>query len=346
MNHTIPIAVIHPSRIILYNEKIIDPSIRRSYCTEKPQIEKLLSSKRKASGMLSVNAQRKLSKALDYMLHLSKERKVFNRLTQKTNTFKIAFITLTLSSEQIHSDNEIRRLLLNQLLTEIRVKYNVQNYIWKAEKQENGNIHFHILVDKYIPWYDLRNMWNRIQNKLGYVDRYRTKMKELHKNGFYLNKSLLKRWSAKSQYEAYKKNKITDYSNPNSIDIHSLYRIKNIKKYLLKYISKNVDISQIDDPRKIEKLLVKGRLWGCNQELASARGARLVISNEIADELSTIVKLKKNAVYAADYFTLISVTIKDLIQCNATKILSSFYEYIDKNFASYRPEYQHRISTA
>ncbi|GAH86291.1 unnamed protein product, partial [marine sediment metagenome] len=57
-------------------------------------------------------------------------------------------------------------------------------YVWRAEKQENGNIHFHFIVDNFIPWNELRNTWNRIQQNLGYISRFSEAQRLKHINGF------------------------------------------------------------------------------------------------------------------------------------------------------------------
>lgn len=112
------------------------------------------------------------------------------------------FITCTLSSKQIHCDKTIKREVLNHFLIYLKRNYGVCNHIWKAELQENGNIHYHILADKYIPHQELRELWNSAQNRLGYVDMFK------------------------------------QHKNPNSTDIHSLRRVKNVMAYVGKYMSK------------------------------------------------------------------------------------------------------------
>ena len=73
------------------------------------------------------------------------------------------FITLTLSSIQKHSDNFIKRYMLGAFIKSIKLNYGVKYYYWRAEKQKNGNIHFHLIVDKYIDYNSLRQKWNLIQ---------------------------------------------------------------------------------------------------------------------------------------------------------------------------------------
>ena len=75
-----------------------------------------------------------------------------SKVYQNPVQYKLTFITLTLPSKQIHSDNEIKSKCLNQFLIELKKNHSVSRYIWKAEKQENNNIHFHIIADKFIKW--------------------------------------------------------------------------------------------------------------------------------------------------------------------------------------------------
>jgi hypothetical protein len=84
-------------------------------------------------------------------------------------------------------------------------RYNLKNYIWKAEVQKNGNIHFHILQETYVHHSDLRALWNSCQDKLGYVQEFTDRV---HKE------------------------------NPNSTDIHALKGVRNVEAYVSKYMSK------------------------------------------------------------------------------------------------------------
>lgn len=85
----------------------------------------------------------------------------------------MVFFTLTLSMPQHHTDQEIKRHCLNSFITSMKYRYTQFNYMWKAEKQGNGRIHFHFLTDRYVNKYDLQRNWNKAQNVLGYVDEYK-----------------------------------------------------------------------------------------------------------------------------------------------------------------------------
>lgn len=90
------------------------------------------------------------------------------------------FITLTLSAQQIHSDQLIKKKVLDYFLQKLKSKYNMKHYFWRAELQKNYNIHFHVVSDVFINKYDLQREWNEAQQRLNYIDRFENKYK--HRN--------------------------------------------------------------------------------------------------------------------------------------------------------------------
>lgn len=103
------------------------------------------------------------------------------------------FITLTLPSDQRHTDDEITAQLINPFFVWARKQKGVRYYVWKKELQANGNIHFHIIWDKAVNWQHIRKEWNALCNKgkvagisepFDYVDRYTKKWSKVHANGF------------------------------------------------------------------------------------------------------------------------------------------------------------------
>ncbi len=226
--------------------------------------------------------------------------------------YHLTFITLTLPSTQAHSDKEIKAKCLNTFLNTLRRKHKSELYIWKAEKQENGNIHFHIICDKYIHWTTIRTDWNRIVNKLGYVDRYSEKMKKYYKNGFRLSDNPNDKRTQAQQFASYTRAKKTGYTNPNSTDIHALYKIKNLAAYISKYMAKGVTKtdrinqinqlmaiapSELSDQQKqqLEKLKnqgVQGRIWGCSQRLSKASNYTELCNWSDIQEIDKVLKYK------------------------------------------------------
>ena len=81
----------------------------------------------------------------------------------------LTFGTVTLSREQKDSDKAIKRLMLNHFIITLKRKAGIRNYLWIAEKQKNGNLHFHLLLDRWIKHKDFRQYWNDVQNCNGYL---------------------------------------------------------------------------------------------------------------------------------------------------------------------------------
>lgn len=114
-------------------------------------------------------------------------------------------ITLTLPSVQSHSDNEIKKECLTRFIELMKDKYDVIFYYWVAEKQENENIHFHILIDRFVDWQWIRKAWNQRLEGLGYIDEFEAKH---------------------------------GHRNPNSTDVGRIYSLSKSSEYVTKYTSK------------------------------------------------------------------------------------------------------------
>lgn len=123
----------------------------------------------------SANAVRrslsKLRNAIYFLMITSPFNKVYCKIQKRHFTFKLNFITLTLSSKQKHDDYFIKNKMLDIFLKWLKRK-GVINYVWRAESQANGNIHFHITTNTYIHWRSIRDKWNSIQQIHGYLDSY------------------------------------------------------------------------------------------------------------------------------------------------------------------------------
>lgn len=312
----IPMLAINPDGITLYST--VQWSPRRP---TRPKFKHLVTSDKKHNGKVSVHARRKVSKAIEYLLFMANDKYLPDTAHGRNYKFKLAFITLTLPSKQCHSDAQIKDKLLNQLLVELRYYHNVRNYVWRAEKQSNGNIHFHILVDQFVPWSELRDRWNRITNKLGYVDRYRDQMRAFHEGGVQVRNDLLENWSYKAQIKAYQVGKANDWSSPNSTDIHSLARVSRVKEYVLKYCTKDEKSGEID-----------GRMWGCNFELSDIPGAKRVAYGALKDEVSKLAAKYPDFRYDGEYFTVLHVSIQEVYNQGCTELYKIFCQFMLERF--------------
>ena len=345
----IPIIKVHPSKIITYNEVHWSPTppprndvnnsrshlitIEKNGKMEFKRVSTaFLNSTRHGNGYLSTQAKKRLKLAIEYFLLLNKPSNGKSGNSGQHYNKRITFITLTLPSKQIHTDNEIKKECLNQFLIEMSRYHKVTQYVWRSEYQKNGNIHFHILANNYIIWKDVRNRWNRIINKLGYVDRYRDEQIKFHANGFQVRDELLKTWSAEQQKKAYHRGLRLDWRDPNSTDIHSIYGITNIKAYLTKYLTKEKKQSEEHFKQPIEEEKKFGRIWAASSVLANIKGASTIIDGEFEEHLKNIEKHFPNQVYKDKYFTIIDITIDMIHTLKCSSIENLFNSYLLKEF--------------
>jgi hypothetical protein len=346
---TIPKISIHPNKINIYNELHWSPAkpvkdrsqLNLKYYVDdegnlienhEKRTAQIINSSRKANGRVSNHARKKMLKASDYLLMMAGNKSIQSQFSGRTFKFKIAFITLTLPSSQVHDDKEIINKCLNQFIIEIKKYYKVRNYIWRAEKQKNGNIHFHILIDKYIAWQQLRDRWNRIINKLGYVNQYREEQKTWHKNGFRPRPELYKTWPLTKQRKAYERGSKQHWNSPNTTDIHSVQKIHNIKQYISKYMSKSEAPYQIKGTNVKISIYQTGRLWGCNRELSNITGAKAEIDSKLESELQLLIDADNVHKYQGDYFTVVYIDFKELELNNLDGLFKLFSSYMFEQF--------------
>lgn len=301
-------------------------------------------------GIISSKARNKIKTAIDWMIYLATEKKHFSKKNNSFFKFKLTFVTLTLSSAQIHDDNTIKKELLNHFLIEAKRKWKINRYLWRAESQKNGNIHFHVLTDKFIPWQELKQVWNRIQNKLGYVDRYAMKQRETHKKGFTYRPELSRVWNYYKQKKAYKTGTSEGWQNPNSTDIHSINKIRNLSGYLSKYCAKNdIDKAKAEKNKQIKlelkenkntpatayelskqlkSRIIGGKLWRLSQSLSKLKSAIDLCDSKVESELTMLYRTFANSVKNYDYNTNIYVPISIWSKLATPVLLSIFLAYV------------------
>lgn len=173
------------------------------HITDRHKIE---SNKREKD--ISVKSQRRIMSYIDWLISLSKKKTVLEKDTGKRWTFKLSFITLTLPSKQAHSDSFITQEMLAAFIRKCKRKHSMHYYLWKAEAQQNGNIHYHITTNIFIHWKQVRIYWLDVLNKHHYI------------------------------------NNETGH-NPPCTEIKAVVKDKDIGAYLAKYISKKEDSKRL-----------------------------------------------------------------------------------------------------
>lgn len=168
-------------------------------------------------GIISEKARRKIENGINWLLFNAKPKRVWCNDSQQAFTFRINLITLTLPAKQAHKDEEITKVCLNNFLNVCRKNAGLENYLWRAEAQLNGNIHYHITTDIFIHHTLVRKWWNQSVQLLGYVSQFKKKF---------------------------------GHDNPNSTDIHSVKHVRRIAAYISKYLAKDKTFLPIGELRE------------------------------------------------------------------------------------------------
>jgi len=194
------IVKVHNTRLIAFAELAGYVRLR------KPSDASLLNlRKEKLTGEMSTKASANLRSIIQLWINCIDAAMIVKFGDQKRYDQYVTFVTLTLSSLQRHDDRWIRRNMLNEFLITVKRHHHVCNYVCVSEAQGNGNIHFHILIDRQINWRDIRSIWNAIQEKTGYIQPFCEKF---------------------------------GHRDPNSTDIHALKKVNYVANYLTKYFTK------------------------------------------------------------------------------------------------------------
>lgn len=178
------------------------------------------------SGLVKTAAARRLLAVVDVMIQSSRVRMV-PRPGGKVFPFRLGFITLTIPGP-IRKPEEVQ-VVFNKFTQWLR--YTKTSYVWKAEFQERGQVHYHLILNRFLPWKKILYAWNSRLKKAG----------------------MLNEWAAKY-----------GHFMPNSCDARSVKmgKGKSLAKYLAKYLSKDLSA---DPKMKIAKW------WGASRNLTTKR---------------------------------------------------------------------------
>lgn len=247
---------------------------------------------------ISPATRRKIEVRARVLGFISEDKRVKNNAGNFI-THRISWITLTLPSEQIHEDAEITKKCLSPFLDLCRKSGFLSNYLWKAEKQKNGNIHYHIMTDSFVSKNFLYRIWLLSVNKLGYVDRYHDRFAKMDLHTYKRQSFNIGVPDSVIMKRFWKGNR-NSWQAPPCLDMDNVSDLGGIQKYIAKYVSKE---------DKDSSNIVTGRTWGCSQALNTAteyfRKDRDF--NQFAFEASLFILKKK--VLEFDFFRMIKITI-------------------------------------
>jgi predicted metallopeptidase len=277
-------------QITFYKDKIL--LSKDSLYTKSGKIDRkeLMKANRSTiyNGFLSDATNRKVKRILNsWSKAIEYENKRFEKISLKPNR-KLVFITLTLSDKQIHSDKHIKRQMLNRFILKIKKDYGVVNYLWKAEKMNNGRLHIHILIDKFMAMKDIQKEWNKIQKENGYLDNYMNRYNK---------------------------------ENPPSTHVRSTNDDKSPEDYMCKYMSKK-ETEKIENNNKVE-----GRIWGCSDDLRNLRVYNSGENETVIKELYKLSNEHKIKVIKDEFFEMYIVDTDSFLKRNCKQEFENYVNY-------------------
>lgn len=320
-----------PNRITIYPE--------RSYKAANQNQQRLIGIKpvhnQAQSSVLSKKAQKRLRNSINWLLICSKKRQVKVNDRIKLYNFQASFVTLTLPAKQMHSHADIKSKCLNLFLTTIRQKFGVKNYIWKAELQKNGNIHFHLTLDKYIHFMQIRKYWNMALNTLGYVDDYAKRHQNLTLDQYIYWQRQNGQNDVSKVKKSYSYGVSTNWRSPNTTDVKAIKNVKNFASYMAKYLVKPLGNNKSTGIFSDSLASFTGRLWYCSTTVSKLSAYRTHLTLELRAWVNTFAQ-KSNVLsikgdYATSYYFDLSKVPKQFLefirQCIFSHAVKSNYPF-------------------
>lgn len=187
------------------------------------------------------------------------------------------FVTLTMINK-VEDTKAVK--VLNKFLTVLRKQYGQFNYIWVAERQGNGNIHFHMICDKRFDIVYINSLWTAQQVNSGVYHKNisrlmrneKASIAKLHKSGIEGQKIVQK------------------YFNP--VDVIKVKSIDGLSCYLTQYITKN-------------ETKMSCAVWHCNRNVSKVFTKQIISHKlflETCDNTKNKIVSKKGKVYKSKVF--------------------------------------------
>ena len=207
---------------------------------------------------ISKETRKKIKKHV-VVLNLFSEEKLFEDKNNQKVKGKCKFITLTLPADQEHTDQFITKNLLGGFLNMCRKENVLRNYVWRAEKQKRGNIHYHIITDCIVSNSLIYRIWLRQCSKFGYLKKYSDKFSKMSFREYQFSQQSTGASRERLLYR-YNKGEKNNWEKPNCTDVKNVEGTDGIIKYLSKYLSKENNSDNI----------VKGRVWAASEGVRAA----------------------------------------------------------------------------
>lgn len=276
--------------------------------------------KKTYNGTVGYHIRKRISTAVDLFLQASPKTTLYNPITKKTHPFQLNFITLTISNnKKVVTGKEGYKLLVKPFLTWLRDTKKIKTFIWKAEIQKRGQLHYHITLNQFLHLNEIKEKWNYLQQKNNLLNDY------FLKNNHY---------------------------NPNSTDVHSVYKIRKIDSYLCKYLSKP-EAENFQDAYNhskehvlVEEIIqgncmscypacfhnryeINGKTWDCSDNLRGKKHFKFLVTDLNIPQKNILIKQNNLREYKNDFCTMLFGKEKWNLKMLSAQQLEQYNSYID-----------------
>jgi hypothetical protein len=201
------------------------------------------------SGEVTESTRKRIATAIDIFLQISPVRTIHNPITNRSQRFQLSFITLTISQPEPVEASEGHKALkvflqhFRRPWHKRKMSETMKTYVWKAEVQKRGQLHYHLTTNVFLHAIEIRRVWNDIQKKRGWLDSFQ---------------KAYGKWDA------------------NSTDVHSVKKIGDVGRYLTKYIAKQEYRQSPANPEAgfpalLEPVRLDAKVWGCSEDLKGVK---------------------------------------------------------------------------
>lgn len=267
---------------------------------------------RRFTGTISSSAQKNLARSFDNLLTASRRQVLYNRYIRKSVPFQLNMITLTIPDGKEISSKEGNARLLKPFLQRME-RYCLQQYrklplySWKIELQQRGQLHWHIITNRWVPHEWIARAWSEILFDATFMrDYYR-------KTGSRIAR-------AATRVESVRRNSAGEM------------RLYLLKKYARKKV---VDEKKVGQDRAAEMIAkIDGHVWGCSRVLRSNYPAIIATESDYL-VLKNFIQAKTDQVVSRDFCCILRTPAKgpphECILGKFRAVIKAHREYIRIN---------------
>lgn len=290
----IPTLKISPAFIVAYSTKVEtkqrNKNVYWNFGTDDTK-------KKTYSGEMTEGSQKRLKEKCELLNAITTPKSYVNSRTGKRTSFKLIFVTLTLSAPQGKvTDKELKQFVLKPFIRTMKTK-GMRNYIWKAERQKNGNLHFHLFMDSFIYHTVIRKVWNQYQEKFNFISQFEAK------------------WG---------------HRNPNSTDVEAIRDEKGVTNYMIKYMMKSPKEDKEEEEIGASEVDIFGRCWDCSERLKIKNNTAEFATDEEFDLINQAVESGHLVKHSMDFCTLFFYRGKRKEQYLPPTLMNRYKSYISK----------------